>query len=161
MLLAMSCITPTYSRTESNRAQTFMQVKMCMRDKGHITQGSLCLWMMLGKREDRLFSRVVWMLAWRSGEAWGHFLRAFIISEFYVAPDSGRWAAFPSCGSAGKESACNAGDLGSNPGLGRSPREGQSYPLQYSGLENTVDYIVQGVSKSRKWLNDFHFTSIS
>ena len=42
---------------------------------------------------------------------------------------------FP-CGSAGKESACNAGDLGSIPGLGRSPGEGKGYPLQYSGLEN-------------------------
>ena len=42
---------------------------------------------------------------------------------------------FP-CGSAGKESACDAGDLGLIPGLGRSPGEGKSYPLQYSGLEN-------------------------
>ena len=40
-------------------------------------------------------------------------------------------------GSAGKESACNAGDLGSIPGLGRSPGEGKGYPLQYSGLENS------------------------
>ena len=40
-------------------------------------------------------------------------------------------------GSAGKEFACNAGDLGSTPGLGRSPGEGNSYPLQYSGLENS------------------------
>ena len=43
---------------------------------------------------------------------------------------------FP-CGSDGKESACNVGDLGSIPGLGRSPREGNGYPLQYSGLENS------------------------
>ena len=43
------------------------------------------------------------------------------------------------CGSAGKESACNAGDLGLIPGLGRSPREGKGYPLQYSGLENSMD----------------------
>ena len=45
---------------------------------------------------------------------------------------------FP-CGSVGKESACNAGDLGSVPGLGRSPGEGNGYPLQYSGLENSMD----------------------
>ena len=45
-------------------------------------------------------------------------------------------------GSAGKESTCNAGDLGSIPGLGRCPGEGKSYPLQYSGLENSVNYIV-------------------
>ena len=46
-----------------------------------------------------------------------------------------KWMGFP-CVSAGKESACNAGDLGSIPGLGRSPGEGKGYPLQYSGLEN-------------------------
>ena len=45
---------------------------------------------------------------------------------------------FP-CGSAGKESACNVGDLGSIPGLGISPGEGKGYPLQYSGLENSMD----------------------
>ena len=44
---------------------------------------------------------------------------------------------FP-CGSAGKESACNAGDLGLIPGLGRSPEEGKGYLLQYSGLENST-----------------------
>ena len=54
---------------------------------------------------------------------------------------------FP-CGSAGKESACNAGDLGSIPGSGRSPGEGKGYPLQYSGLENSIDCIVHGVAKS-------------
>ena len=47
---------------------------------------------------------------------------------------------FP-CGSAGNESACNVGDLGSIPGLGRSPGEGKGYPLQYSGLENSMDCI--------------------
>ena len=45
---------------------------------------------------------------------------------------------FP-CGSAGKESACNAGDLGLIPVLKKSPREGKGYPLQYSGLENSMD----------------------
>ena len=47
------------------------------------------------------------------------------------------WLGFP-CGSADKESACNAGDLGSIPGLGRCPGEGKGYPLQYSGLENSM-----------------------
>ena len=51
-------------------------------------------------------------------------------------------------GSADKESACNAGDLDLIPGLGRSPGEGKGYPLQYSGLENSMDYTVQGVAKS-------------
>ena len=46
---------------------------------------------------------------------------------------------FP-CGSAGKESSCNVGDLGLIPGLGRSPGEGKCHPLQYSGLENSMDY---------------------
>ena len=45
---------------------------------------------------------------------------------------------FP-CGSAVKESACNMGDLGSILGLGRSPGEGKGYPLQYSGLENSME----------------------
>ena len=62
---------------------------------------------------------------------------------------------FP-CGSAGKESACNVGDLGSIPGLGRSPGEGKGYPLQYSGLENSMDCIVHGVTKSRIRLSGFH-----
>ena len=44
-------------------------------------------------------------------------------------------------GSAGKESACSVGGLGSIPRLGRSPGEGKGYPLQYSGLENSMDYI--------------------
>ena len=59
--------------------------------------------------------------------------------------------------SAGKESACNAGDLGSIPGLGRFPGKGKGYPLQYSGLENSMDCIVYGVAKSQTWLSDFHF----
>ena len=42
------------------------------------------------------------------------------------------------CGSVGKESICNAGDLCSIPGLRRSPREGKDYPFQYSGLENSI-----------------------
>ena len=62
---------------------------------------------------------------------------------------------FP-CGSAGKESACNVGDLGSIPGLGRSPGEGKGYPLQYSGPENSTDCIVREVAKSQTQLSDFH-----
>ena len=53
-----------------------------------------------------------------------------------------------SCGSAGKESACNAGDLGSTPVLGRSPGERKGYPLQYSGLENYMDYSPWGLKES-------------
>ena len=64
---------------------------------------------------------------------------------------------FP-CGSAGKESACNTGDLGSIPGLGRSPGEGKGYPPQYSDLENSMDFIVHGVAKSWTRLSNFHFS---
>ena len=59
-------------------------------------------------------------------------------------------------GSDGKESACSAGDLGSIPGLGRTPGGGNGYPLQCSGLENSMDCIVHGVAKSQIQLNEFH-----
>ena len=65
-----------------------------------------------------------------------------------------------SCGSAGEESTCNAGDLGSVPGLGRFPGEGKDYPFQYSGLEDSTDGIVHGVTKSQTRLNAFHFHSV-
>ena len=63
---------------------------------------------------------------------------------------------FP-CGSAGKESAYNPGDLGSIPGSGRSPGEGKGCPLQYSGLENPMGYMVYRVPKSPTGLSNFHF----
>ena len=56
-----------------------------------------------------------------------------------------------------KISACNSGDLGLIPGLGRSTGEGKGYPLQYSGLENSMGFIVHSVSMSWTRLNDFHF----
>ena len=58
--------------------------------------------------------------------------------------------------SAGRESAYNVGDLDSIPGWERSPEERKGYPLQYSGLENSMDYTVHWVSKSRTQLNNFH-----
>ena len=66
---------------------------------------------------------------------------------------------FP-CGSDGKDSTCNAGDLGLIPGLGRFPGQGNSYPLQYSGLENSMDRgawqtTVHGAAKSQTQLNNF------
>ena len=61
-------------------------------------------------------------------------------------------------GSADKESTCDVGDLGSIPELGRSPGEEKGYPLQYSGLESSMDYIVHGAAKSQTRLSDFHFT---
>ena len=61
------------------------------------------------------------------------------------------------CGSAGKEPACNVGDLDLIPGLGRSPKERKGYPLRYSGLENSKDSIVHGVANIRTRLSDFYF----
>ena len=63
---------------------------------------------------------------------------------------------FP-CGSVGKKSACHVGGLGLIPGLGRFLGEGKGYPLQYSGLENSMDSRVHGVTKSWTRLSDFHF----
>ena len=60
-------------------------------------------------------------------------------------------------GSNGKESACHAGDLGLIPGLRRSPEDGKGYPLWYSDLENSMDCIIHGVTRSRTRLSDFHF----
>ena len=67
------------------------------------------------------------------------------------------WHEVFSGGSAGKEFACNEEDLGSVPGLGRSPGGENDYPLQYSGMENSMDCIVHGVANSRTQLSDFHF----
>ena len=55
--------------------------------------------------------------------------------------------------SADKESTCSVGVLGSIPGLGRSPGEGNGYPLQYSGLSNSIDSSVHGVTKSQTRLS--------
>ena len=58
--------------------------------------------------------------------------------------------------SVGKESACNAGDPDLIPGSERPPGEGIGYPPHYSGLENSTDCIVHGVTKSLTQLSDFH-----
>ena len=58
---------------------------------------------------------------------------------------------------AGKEFACSVRDPSLIPGSGRSPGEGISHPLQYSGLENSMDCIVHGIAKSQTQLSDFHF----
>ena len=93
-----------------------------------------------------------------------------ILSMGYVSPRAShllRWhilvygvfislMGFPDS-SVDKESACNAGDPGSIPGLGRSPGEGKGYPLQYSGPGNSMDCIVHGVTKWRTLLSSFHF----
>ena len=65
----------------------------------------------------------------------------------HICSTIGNTSGFP-CGLAGKESACNAGDLGSIPGLGRSPGERKGYPLQCSGLENSMDCSPWGHKES-------------
>ena len=90
------------------------------------------------------------ILAWRVHglySPWGH-----------KALDTTEWLSLFPDSSVGKEFACNAGVPSSVPGLGTSPGEGKSYPLQYSGLVNSTDCIVHGVAKSRTWLSDFQFT---
>ena len=82
-----------------------------------------------------------------------HKLGSRLLGEISVTSDM-------HCGSAAKESACNAGGLGSTLGLGRSPGEGKGYPLQYSSLENSRDWIVHGVTK-RTQVSDFHRLSLS
>ena len=89
------------------------------------------------------FDSWVWKISWR----WDRLPTSILLG-------------FPS-GSVGKESACNAGDLGSIPGLGRSPGKGNSYPLQYSCLATSMDRgALQapdlGVTKSWMRLKDFH-----
>ena len=85
------------------------------------------------------FDSWVWKICWR---------RDRLPNPVYLG--------FP-CGSAGKESTCNEEDLGSIPGLGRSPGEGKGYPPQYSGLKHSMDYTVHRVTKSRTRLSNFHF----
>ena len=81
-------------------------------------------------------------------------LKSKKIKSMTVSTFSLSFCQFPG-GSAGKESACHVGDLGSIPRLGRSPGEGKDYPLQFSGLENSMDCIVHANSKIQ--LSDFHF----
>ena len=111
----------------------------------HLTErmGARAKWLVQGHR--LLFSICSWFDSW-VGKL--HWRRDRLPTPVFLG--------FP-CGSVGKESACNAGDLGSIPGLGRSPGEGKSYPLQYSGLENSMDCIVHGVAKSWTQLSDFCF----
>ena len=112
-------------------------------EKEMATHSSILAWKISWMEPGRLQS----MGSQRLGHDWMTSLH-FTISWNY--------APIPCFGSSnGKESACNAGELGSIAGLGRSPGEGKGYPLQYSGLENSMDS--PWVAKSRTQLSDFHF----
>ena len=76
-----------------------------------------------------------------------------------LLPGLGRFLGFP-CGLAGKESS-NAGDLGLIPGLGRSSGEGKGYPLRYSGLENSMDCIVCGVTKISEDIHKYGYQKLA
>ena len=97
----------------------------------------------VGKDQPAMQETPVWFLGWEI-----RWRRARLPTSVFLG------FAF---GSAGKEFACHEGDFGLIPGLGRSPRERKGYPLQYSGLENSMDGIVHGVAKSRTQLSNFHF----
>ena len=125
----------------------FSQIKTNLSACGVEQQSPIYLAPGIGFMEDNFSTDRV------GGMVWGWFKHVtFILLSFILLYFKG----FP-CGSAGKESSCNAGDLGSIPGLGRSPGEGKGYPLWYSGLENSMDCIVHGVAMSWTWLSNFHF----
>ena len=80
--------------------------------------------------QKNIYQGHIWQSWWLAGNGMKHENELFFLSNNF------------SCGSASKEYACNVGDLGLIPGLGRSSGEGKGYPLQYSGLENSMDCIV-------------------
>ena len=84
------------------------------------------------------------------------FLACTLTTELLFTITSFFCCCFP-CGSAGKVSTCNVEDLGLTPGLGRSTGEKKGYPLQYSGLDNSMNCIVHVVTKSLTCLSNFHF----
>ena len=93
---------------------------------------------------------------WSGFSLWSLLLVSAVARWVFSTELPGR-VSFP-CGSAGKESARSAEDLGLIPRLGRSSGERKGYPLQYSGLENCMGCIVHGVPKSRVRLSGFHFS---
>ena len=86
-----------------------------------------------------------------------HSLEVFTRDKDYLVYIVTSIKDFP-CGSAGKKSACIAGDLGSIPGFGRSPEEGKSYPLQYCALKNSIDCIVHGGHRELDTTEQLTFT---
>ena len=104
----------------------------------------------LKNKSDKLYNNLISRAENWSCQRAGRMLKIHFLSYFSLC------LFFP-CGSAGEESACSAGDLGSIPGLGRSPGEGKGYPLRYSGLESSPDCIVHRAANSRTRLSAFHF----
>ena len=133
-----------------------------------------CCWERLkvgGEGDDRrrdgwMASPTEWTWVWVSSKSWWWTGKPGVLQSMgsqrvghdWTTDLNSCWRSASLCGSAGKESAWSAGDLGSIPGLGRSPGEGKGYQPQYSGLENSMDCRVHGVAKSPTWLSDFHYT---
>ena len=123
--------------------------KESLKEGLQITAPELCVWSSQGAQEEQHKkspakrntgpSTVLSASHTNRNQPCCYGLIASIIYHFFY-----RSLGFPG-GSAGKESACITGDLGSIPGLGRSPGEGKGYPFQYSRLENSMDYIVHVV----------------
>ena len=113
-------------------------------EKGKATHSSILAW------------RIPWTIPWGCKES--DTAEWLSLSFFWYDKDC---LGFPS-GSAGKESTCNVGDLGLISGLGRSPGEGKGYPLQYSGLENSMDCVVPWGHKESDTTErlSLHFTSL-
>ena len=105
--------------------------------------------------DDRMASQTQWTRVWASSGSW--WTKNPGGCGPWVRKESDTTELNWTCGSAGKESTCNAGDLGLIPRLGRSLREAKGYPLKYSGMENSMDYIVHRYAKSQTWLSKFHF----
>ena len=106
-----------------------------------------------GKKEDRAGS---WNVKCEKKVFWDESFRE--VFGGVIELDICLYMGFP-CGSDGKEPACNARDLGSNPGSGKSPGEVNGYPLKYSCLQNSMDrgawwVTVPGVTKSQTRLSD-------
>ena len=123
----------------------------------------------MGEGRDLFLSYVVHFWDWTPLFGWAHclitmrkhFLQVAILERNWfiecLVKMLNSWPAWVLDSSFGKEPTWNAEDLGPIPGLGRSPGEEKGYPLQYSGLENSTDCIVHGVTKSQTLLSDFHF----
>ena len=120
-----------------------------------VLQARILEWVVLpfsrGSSQPRDLTQVSWIAGrcftvWATKEAPCTYLVTIFLVMGFVG------------GSADKESACNAGNLGLILELGRSPGERKDYTLQFSGLENSMDYIVHGVTKSWTRLSDFHVT---
>ena len=121
-----------------------------------------------------LSSILVWRIPWKEGSGRLQSLQSQRVrydwASTHTYTDITRYSIWliivtfyylPTGGSAGKGSSCNVGDLGLIPSLGSSPGEENSYPIHYSNLENYMNSIVHGATKSRTQLRDFHFIILS